>query len=226
MENVLAAAAEVKARIVFVDNLYMYGPQTEPLRETMALQDYGAKPAVRTAITRQWMAAHQSGRVTFAALRAPDFYGPGVKNSHLGALAFGHLANGKTPMLVVDPDRPHAFAYVPDIARGVIALLDAPDADFGQAWHIPSAPMRTPREILALATGTRNQKLRITTVPMFLFPLLGLFMPFMKEMSEMRFQWDRPYDVDASKFAERFFSDVTPLEVGAVETLKSFTKPA
>jgi nucleoside-diphosphate-sugar epimerase len=224
MAHVIDAAAISKARIVFVDNLYMYGPQTAPLREDMALQDYGAKPAVRAMITRQWKDAHHAGRVKFAALRAPDFYGPGVKNSHLGDLAFGNLAKGKKPMLGVDPDRPHAFAYVPDIARGVISLLDAPDEDFGQAWHIPSAPMRTPREILAMASGATGKKLGITTVPMGLLPLLGVFMPFMKEMNEMRFQWDRPYDVDASKFAKRFWADATPLEVGAVKTLKSFAE--
>lgn len=223
MSNVLDAAEAVGGRLVFVDNLYMYGPQTAPLREDMALQDYGTKPAVRAVITRQWMAAHQSGRVKVAALRAPDFYGPGVKNSHLGDLAFGNMAKGKAAMLIVDPDQKHAFAYVPDIARGVVSLLNAPDEDFGQAWHIPCAPIRTPREILSIGASHLGQRLKITAIPMALLPVMGLFMPLMKEMAEMRFQWDRPYDVDASKFARRFWSDVTPLEVGAAETMASFT---
>jgi nucleoside-diphosphate-sugar epimerase len=224
MANVLKAAEHEKARIVFVDNLYMYGPQTVPLREDMSLADYGAKPAVRAAITRQWMEAHESGRVKVTALRAPDFYGPGVKNSHLGDLAFGHMAKGKSPMLIVDPDQQHAFAYVPDIARGVVSLLDAPDDTFGQAWHIPSAPTQTTREILALGARLLDQPLKITAIPMVLLPLMGLFMPLMKEMAEMRFQWDRPYDVDASKFAKRFWSDATPFEIGVRETLRSFAK--
>jgi hypothetical protein len=41
-------------------------------------------------------------------------------------------------------------------------------------------------------------------------------------MAEMRFQWDRPYQVDAGKFAQRFWSDATPFEVGIVETAASF----
>jgi len=226
MANVLDAAEQAGARLVFVDNLYMYGPQTAPLREDMALQDYGAKPAVRAAITRQWMAAHAAGRVKVAALRAPDFYGPGVTQSHLGDLAFGNMAKGKKPMVIIDPDQPHAFAYVPDIARGVVSLLDAPDGDFGQAWHIPSAPMRTAREILAMGAKATGQKLAITAIPMWLLPVMGLFMPLLKEMVEMRFQWERPYEVDASKFSRRFWSDFTPLEVGAVETMKAFQQKA
>lgn len=222
MANVLAAAGAVKARVVFVDNLYMYGPQSVPLRENMALQDYGVKPAARAAITRQWVAAHEAGRVKVAALRAPDFYGPGVAQSHLGDLAFGNLAKGKSAMLVINPDQPHRFAYVPDIARGVVSLIDAPDDAFGQAWHIPSAPMRTTREILAMGAKTLGKPLAISAIPMWLLPILGLFTPMLKEMAEMRFQWDRPYDVDASKFAKRFWADATPLEVGVAETLKAY----
>jgi len=222
MANVLTAAEVVKARVVFVDNLYMYGPQAAPLREDMALQDYGAKPAVRAAITRQWIAAHEAGRVKVAALRAPDFYGPGVAQSHLGDLAFGNLAKGKSAMLIGNPDQPHAFAYVPDIARGVVSLLDAPDDAFGQAWHIPSAPMRTTREILAIGAKVLGKPLSLLAIPVGLLPILGLFVPMLKEMPEMRFQWDRPYDVDASKFAKRFWADATPLEVGVAETVRAY----
>ena len=125
-------------------------------------------------------------------------------------------------MLIAKPDQPHAFAYVPDIARGVVSLLDAPDDDFGQAWHIPCAPITTPREILSIGAQSLGQKLKITSIPLWTLSLFGLFMPFMKEMVEMRFQWDRSYDVDSSKFAKRFWSNATPFEIGAAETARSF----
>jgi hypothetical protein len=56
------------------------------------------------------MAARDAGRVKIAALRAPDFYGPGVANSHLGELGFGALAKGKAASLILPPDTPHDFA--------------------------------------------------------------------------------------------------------------------
>ena len=220
MANVLAAAEQAQARIVFVDNLYMYGPQTAPLTETMAMSDHGAKPSARAAITRQWMAA--SGRVRFAAVRAPDFYGPGVRLSHVGDTGFAAIAKGKPASLIVPPDTPHDFAYVPDFARAVVSLLDAPDDCFGQAWHVPCAPTRTPREILALGAAAAGRKLKIQSIPLALAPVLGLALPFFREIHEMRFQWDRPYTVDASKFAKRFWSDPTPFEVGAAATMHSF----
>jgi hypothetical protein len=38
----------------------------------------------------------------------------------------------------------------------------------------------------------------------------------------MRFQWDRPYQVDASRFKAAFWSDVTPFETGVPETALAF----
>ena len=53
---------------------------------------------------------------------------------------------------------------------------------------------------------------------------MGLFSPFLRELREMRFHWDRPYRVDASKFAKAFWSDATPFETGVRETALSFRK--
>ena len=76
----------------FIDNLYMYGPQTTPLVETMPVTDTGLKPAARAAATRIWMDAAAKGEALITALRAPDFYGPGVGNSYLGDTSIGKLA--------------------------------------------------------------------------------------------------------------------------------------
>jgi nucleoside-diphosphate-sugar epimerase len=224
MANLLAACEVARARLLFVDNLYMCGPQQEPLREDMPLADYGIKPAVSAAITRQWQTAHRAGRVKVAALRAPDFYGPEVSLSHLGDVGFGALAKGKRVTLIAPPDTPHDFAYVPDIGRGVVSLVEAPDEDYGQAWHIPCAPTRTPREILALGAAALGVPLRIVALPLWLLPAVGLGIPLMREMAEMRFQWDRPYYVDARKFSAQFWSDATPFEVGAPAAALSFRK--
>lgn len=218
MTNFVEACAATGARLVFVDNLYMYGPQTAPLSETTALTPYGVKPAARVEATRIWMAASEAGRLRVAALRAPDFYGPGATQSHLGETAFGALAKGGKALVIGSPDTPHDFAYVPDFARAVVTLLDAPDDAFGQAWHIPCAPTRTPREIIALGAAALGVPPRVSRLPTPLVGPLGLFVPALREMREMRFQWDRPYRVDWSRFARRFWSDATPFEVGAPAT--------
>lgn len=224
--NVVETAAETGARVVFVDNLYMYGPQTEPLKETMPLSDYPLKPAARSAATRIWQAASAAGRVRFAAVRGPDFYGPGVRLSTLGDTSLGALARGKTALWINDADMPHDIAYVPDYARAVVSLLDAPDDAFGQAWHVPCAPIRRPRELLALAAKTLGVPLRVRSLPFWAMRGLSVFTPELGEFAEMRFQWDRPYRVDASKFRARFWSDPTPFEQGIPAAARSFAMHA
>lgn len=216
--NVVEAGAATGARIVFLDNLYMLGPQNEPRREDMPLSSQGAKAAILSEVTRIWTGAAAAGRVRMAALRATDFYGPGVPVSHIGASAFGAMAQGKPALLLAPPDMPHDFAYVPDIARAVITLLDAPDDAFGQVWNMPCAPTTTPRAILQQGAKALDMKLKIRAVPRSLWPLLGAFSTFMREVADVGFTWDRPYEVDGTKFTKRFSFKVTPYEEGARAT--------
>lgn len=224
MRNVVEACAATGTRIVFIDNLYMLGRQDGPRREDMSLSRKGQKPAILAEVTDIWMAARD--RVKLAALRCTDFYGPGVPVSHIGATGFGALAQGQPALLLAPPDVPHDFAYVPDIARAAVTLLDAPDDAFGQVWNMPCAPTRTPREILALGAKAIGVRPRVRAIPLWLLPLLGLFVRFLKEMADVGFTWDGPYVVDGRKFTTRFWADVTPYEVGAAVTARAFAAEA
>ena len=224
--NFVAACEATGARMAFIDNLYMYGPQTAPLTETTPLSSYGRKPAARAAATRIWMEACAEGRARVVAVRAPDFYGPGVALSHLGDTSIGAMARGKAAFFLGSPDIPHDYAYVPDIARAVTTLLAAADSAYGQAWHVPCAPTRTTRQILQLAADALGDRLRLSALPEFLLGPLGLFVPILKERKEMGFTFDRPYRVDASKFARTFWSDPTPFEEGVPKTALAFRAAA
>lgn len=219
MQNLLDGCAAHGARMVFLDNLYMYGPQRQPLVETMALSDHGRKPATRARITRMWQ---QDARVRVTALRAPDFYGPGVTLSHLGDTGLAAIARRKPAIFLFSPDQPHDYAYVPDIGRAIVTLLDAGDDAFGRAWHMPCAPTRSSREILKLGAACTGAPLRLWAIPRLALDGLALVVPMLREMREMRFQWDRPYHVDASAWTARFWSDVTPFAQGVAETIRSF----
>ena len=136
------------------------------------------------------------------------------------------MAKGKAAFFIGSPDIPHDYAYVPDVARAVASLLAAPDSAYGQAWHVPCAPTRTTREILQLAADALGVRLRLNILPAFLLGPLGLAVPFMREVKEMRFTFDRPYRVDSSKFARTFWSDPTPFEEGIRNTALAFRNAA
>jgi nucleoside-diphosphate-sugar epimerase len=221
MRNVVAALDGTGIPVVFLDNLYQLGAQRGPRREDMPLTRRGRKPAILSAATRIWRKAADAGRIRMTALRCPDFYGPGVAASHLGPSALGRLAEGQPALLMVPPDVPHDFAYVPDIARAMVTLLDADGVD-GEVWNMPCAPTKTPREILALGAKALGVKPRITAIPFWTLAPMGLFWRFANEVRDVGFTWTRPFQVDASKFKQRFWSDVTPYEIGAAETARSF----
>ena len=219
MRNLLEACAKRPARFVFADNLYMYGPQTAPLTEDMPLTQFGRKPRVRAEITRLWQEAHALGRVPAVAVRASDFYGPDVPTSVLSTLGVARLLAGKPALAPVRPDQPHDFTYVPDFARALETLIDAPDNAYGQAWHVPNAPTRSLCDLFALAAALIGTPPRISVVPQTLAPILQFFSQDLRELQEMRFQWDRPYRVDATKFSQHFWSDPTPFEQGLAATI-------
>jgi nucleoside-diphosphate-sugar epimerase len=220
MTNLVEGCAATGARLVFIDNLYQLGPQTAPRTEDMPLIPAGEKPVILAEVTRIWQAARD--RVAVAALRCTDFYGPGVAVSHLGSLAIGEVAKGKPAQLLVPADTPHDFAYVPDIARAAVMLLDAADEDFGQVWNMPCAPTRTPRALLAMAAATLGGTLRVWAMPMLLLRPFGLFYRFAKEVADVGFTWDRPYVVDGGKFVRRFGFATTPFEIGVPATVRAF----
>lgn len=222
MRNLLAVAATTGIRTIFFDNCYLYGPQTAPIGETTPLKPWGGKAAIRRAITEQWQQAVAQGQVRFTALRVPDFYGPGVANSHLSDRVFGNLARGKPASVAVPVDFPHDVAYVPDIARALESLINASDDIYGEVWHMPCAPTHTLREIITLGAQALALPPRIQALPLIVLPVLGLFHPVLREIYDIRFTWNRPYRIDASKFTRRFWSDVTPIEVGIAETARSF----
>lgn len=219
MDNFISVCGEARARFVFADNLYMYGPQNRPLIEGMALTDFGRKPKARAALTRAWMEAHRAGRVEAVAVRASDFYGPDVETSVLSNFGVKRLARGRAALIPYSPDHPHDFTYVPDFARALATLLDAPDDAYGQAWHAPNAPTQTLRALVESAAHMLGAAPRVMVAPKLMLHVLGLFDRQVYELIEMRFQTDRPYHVDASKFAQAFWGDATSFEVGLKATV-------
>ena len=93
---VLAAAAG--ARLVTLENVYMYGrPAGRPLTEDREYAAHTKKGKVRAAMARQLLEAHRSGRAEVAIGRASDYFGPrGGAQSNLGDRLFPAAIAGKT----------------------------------------------------------------------------------------------------------------------------------
>jgi nucleoside-diphosphate-sugar epimerase len=106
--------------------------------------------------------------------------------------------------LLGDPDQPHSYSFADDVATGLVALATS---DATGIWHLPTLPATTTRELAARLVP--NPKL--TRLSPLLLRAIGIFQPFMKELIEMGYQWEKPFVLDDSKFRARFGIEPTPL---------------
>ena len=143
--GVLAAAQAHGARMVSMENVYMYGrPAGRPLTETRDYAAHTKKGQLRARMANELLAAHQAGNVSVAIGRASDYFGPrGGAQSNLGDRLFPAALEGKTASVLGDPDQPHTYTYIPDIGEGLAVLGEHPDAP-GRCGTSPTTPTPAP----------------------------------------------------------------------------------
>ena len=205
MENLIAAAARAGARLVVLDNLYMLGkPNGRPLSEDTPMNPCSAKGEVRARAAERLSAAHAKGEVQAVTGRASDYYGPGARLAFMGDFFWPDALAGKTVRVPVDPDAVHTYHYVPDVAGGLMALGTA-DADVcGKSWMLPCAPAVSLREHARRFARHLGRPVEVVPAPRWIMGLMGLFVKPVREMAEMRYQWEEPFVIDDSRFRERF----------------------
>lgn len=217
-EAVLAGAEAASRKLVVLENLYMYGPHDGPLTESLPHAATDTKGVTRARMSEALLAAHRSGRVRVAIGRASDFFGPGVIASQLGERAFAPLLAGKTVQMIGDPDAPHSYAYVPDVARALATLGERDEAD-GRVWHLPSVETRTTREMLHLAGRIAGVEAGVTSIAPVLLAVLARVNPMVREVRAVGYQLDRAFVVDSGPFETAFGISATPLEEALTATV-------
>ena len=216
---VLTAAERTDALLVSLENLYGYGPTGgTPMTEDLPLNATTSKGRARAAMTAELLAAAQSGRVRIAIGRASDFFGAGATESTLGARVFGNAIAGKRADFIGNPDLPHTYSYVPDIAAG-LAVLGTDERAVGQVWHLPGPETVTTRAVLELIASEVGHPVPVRSVPKLVLRILGLVNPMMRGLAEMAYEFEEPFVLDTTKYESTFGAAGTPLDVAIKETV-------
>ena len=217
--GVLAAAERTGALLVSLENVYAYGPTgPEPMTEDLPLTAVTAKGRTRAAMTRELLAAAEAGRVRIAIGRASDFFGAGVTESTLGARVFGNAVAGRRADFLGNPNLPHTYSYVPDIAAG-LATLGTDERAIGHVWHLPGPETVTTRELLDVVAVEVGHPVGVRSMPKLMLRALGLVNPMMRALSEMAYEFDAPFVLDTTKYQTTFGSAGTSLHAAIVDTL-------
>lgn len=216
----LAAAQRAGALLVTLENLYGYGPTGgEPMTEDLPLAATTVKGRTRAAMTRELLAAAAAGRVRIAIGRASDFFGAGVtEGSTLGRRVFGNALAGRRADFIGNPELPHTYSYVPDIAAGLATLGTDPRA-VGEVWHLPGPQTVTTRALLDLVAGEVGHPVAIRSVPKLAVRALGLVNPTIRALAEMAYEFDEPFILDTTRYEATFGAAGTPLAAAVATTI-------
>jgi nucleoside-diphosphate-sugar epimerase len=220
--GVMAAAAATGARLVSAESVYGYGPVDGPMTEDLPYAPSTRKGKLRVEMSELLLGAHRRGELRAAIGRAPDFYGPQATTTTIyGERVFYPALAGKKVSVMGKLDHPHTFIYVDDFARGLVTLGEHESA-MGQAWHLPCAPTLTQRQLLELIFREAGHPPRLGESPSWVFKVFGAFVPIMRELAELLYQWERPYLFSHAKFERAFGAEVTPHERAVHETVAWF----
>ena len=221
MRAAIDACINHKSKLVFFDNVYMYDINAIPhMTENSVINPPSKKGAVRKEIADMLLNEVKSGKLTALIARSADFYGPNNDKSYLLEMVYKNIKKGKKPNWFIDINKKHSFTYTPDAAKATALLGNTLDA-YNQVWHLPTDKNTlTVKEMIELFANEMNVENKVSVLPMWLLRILGLFIPIMKEMPEMMYQYDRDYFFDSSNFDKRFNFKTTSYKEGVKLTIE------
>lgn len=220
LANTIAAAKAVGATIVFPGNVYVYSSASPAVvSETSPRRPTTRKGQVRLEMEEMLEQAARDHGVRVIAIRAGDFFGPGVTNSWFAqALAKGGMAVTSVQRLT-RPGIGHAWAYVPDLAETFARLVDI-RADLPACTMLNFAGHydATGHDMTdAVRRVIGRPDLPVKPFPWIILWLAAPFVGFMREAIEMRWLWKQSLALDNSKLVGLLGAEPhTPLN-GAVK---------
>ncbi|MHA1109939.1 MAG: NAD-dependent epimerase/dehydratase family protein [Promethearchaeota archaeon] len=203
-DNILCAVKKEHALLVYSDNLYMYGKMIgESIDETHPISKKSKKGYLRHIMAKKILDSHNNGEIKAVIARAGDFYGPFVDNGFCKPL-FENPIKGKSSSWIGNSSQLHSLIYVKDMAKAMVKLAKNPDT-YGSIWHIPGdEPISGKKFVSLIESEIGHGAVSIKVLSTGMIKTLGLFVPIVRELKELLFEWNYPYVINGSKYQNRF----------------------
>jgi nucleoside-diphosphate-sugar epimerase len=224
MQNAIEACKRAKARLIFFDNVYMYGQVNGVMTEQTPFNPCSKKGEIRAQIATVLLDEVKARNLIALIARSADFYGPDARNSVPNILVFDKFAKRSKASWLVNDSVKHSLTFTLDAARS-LAFLAGNEKAWNQTWHVPTAPNPpSGKEFIQLVADefgvTPNY--RVLTKPMI--RLAGWFDPTVRESYEMLYQSEYDYIFDSTKFEKAFNFEPTSYAQGVRITSAAFKK--
>ena len=227
IDNTIAAAQAQGATVVLPGTVYNYGPDAfATLQEDSPQHPTTRKGAIRVALERRLQEASDAGAMRAIVVRAGDFFGPRSGNNWL---AQGIVKPGRPVRTIQWPGAPgigHQFAYLPDVARTMVALLEQRShlpafATFHMAGHWDADGTQLSQAIQRVVVRQGDLRPKVQTFPWWLVRCAAPFIPTLRELLEMRYLWQQEVRMDNRRLVEVLGSEPhTPMEEAMTATLQ------
>lgn len=212
---VLAHVTTTGATLVLPESLYAFDPDAGPISATTPRRPRSPKGEVR----RDLLAAREASGARVRSVAAGDFVGPRVLASAAGETLAGRIVAGGRPVAFGRADLPHAFTYVPDLVRAMLAAAELPGDGHRllMAPHAGSITQQALADVLADAAAVPRRK--VLTLGTVTSALVGAVVPDVRELREVIYQFTQPFEIDATADEELLGLTATPWDHAAKETV-------
>ena len=225
MGNAIEACKRANAKLIFFDNVYMYGRVSGPMTEDTPFNPCSKKGEIRAQIATALLNEIKAGKLNAMIARSADFYGPHARTSVPNILVFDKFAKRATASWLVNDSVPHSYTFTLDAAKSLALLADSESA-WNQTWHLPTEPNPPAgKEFIKMAANEFGvaPKYRVLSRP--LIKIAGLFDSDIRESYEMLYQSDSEYLFDSKKFSKAFSFEPISYAEGVRRTASAYKSP-
>jgi nucleoside-diphosphate-sugar epimerase len=204
MRNVIDACKKQGAKLVFFDNIYMYGPVSGIMTEETPFNPTSEKGKIRAGIATMLLDEVKSGNLTAMICRAPEFYGPGKTMSVVNAMVFDNIRKDKKAQWLITDKSKRTFIYTPDAGKATALLANSTNT-WNQTWHLPGEnSFPTGKEFMQLISEVAGKEIKYTVLSRFMINFAGLFVSPIREIKELLYQFEQDYIFSSDKFRKAF----------------------
>jgi nucleoside-diphosphate-sugar epimerase len=204
MHNTIEACKRAQAKLIFFDNVYMYGKVNGAMTEETPFNPCSMKGEIRAKIATTLLQEIKSGHLQALIARSADFYGPNVRTSVFNMLVFDNFSKRKSAAWLVNDTVPHSFTFTPDAVRSLLLLANS-DTAWNQTWHVPTADNPpTGKEYIQMVAKEFGVVPNYKVLGKAMIKIAGFFVSDIRESYEMLYQNDTAYVFDSKKFSKAF----------------------
>jgi nucleoside-diphosphate-sugar epimerase len=219
MENFIEAGKTNGAKLIFLDNVYSYGsqPELQFYNENTPIKPANIKGQIREKVANQFLDGLKQYKLQGNIIKSSDLYGPYSLNSVIGDRYFQGIFEKNSAEILPLGNKKHSFTFSRDLGR--IAVLTATSDNQHPVIHTPNATAIGYDDLVKLTYQYLETSPKDGKLPMFIFQILAIFMPPVKSIIAMMYQWNNEFVIE-SNYNQSFIP--TPLETGVKETVEWF----